>query len=121
MALNLALVSGIEAVTNAILNTTSASLPLAQTLIAAPGVGKIVKLNSLYVANTTGGTLSAFVTLYHSSAPWIIVSGLVVNTLITTIVVTKDAPIYLVEAADSLLVYGSATGLTFTASYEILS
>ena len=116
MALNLALVSSITAKTNALVNPTGVTVPL----VAAPTAEPIIKINSLYVANTTGGTLTADVYVLNTSATWYIVQSLSIATAVTTIVITKDAPIYL-EAGDYLNAKGSASGLTFTVSYELLA
>ena len=117
MALNLALVSGIAAKTNALIDPTT----FATALIAAPTAEQIIKINSLYVANTSGGPLTADVYVLNTSATWYIVKTLAIATAITTIVITKDAPIYLLGTTDSLFAKGSASGLTFTVSYELLS
>jgi len=116
MALNLALVSTITAKTNALVNPTGVLVPL----VAAPTAEQIIKINSLYVANTSAGTLTADVHIIDSTGTWDIVKTLSVATAVTTIVITKDAPIYL-EAGDYLNAKGSATGLTFTVSYELLA
>ena len=117
MALNLALVSTITAKTNALVNPTGVLVPL----VAAPTAEQIIKINSLYVANTSGGTLTADVYVLNSLALWYIVKTLSIATAVTTIVITKDAPIYLLGTTDSLFAKGSATGLTFTVSYELLA
>ena len=117
MALNLALVSTITAKTNALINPTT----FGTALIAAPTAEQIIKINSLYVANTSAGTLTADVYVLNTSATWYIVQSLSIATAITTIVITKDAPIYLLGTTDSLFAKGSATGLTFTVSYELLA
>jgi len=117
MALNLALVSTITAKTAALIDPTTFST----ALIAAPTAEQIIKINSLYVANTSGGTLTADVYVLNTNATWYIVKTLSIATAITTIVITKDAPIYLLGTTDSLFAKGSATGLTFTVSYELLA
>lgn len=116
MALNLALVSTITAKTYALIDPTAFT-----SMGMAPTAEQIVKINSLYVANTSAGTLTADVYVLDTSATWYIVKSLSIATAVTTIVITKDAPIYLMGTTQSLLVKGSAAGLTFTVSYELLA
>jgi len=124
MALNLAAISTITAKTAYLVAPTAAAV-----IIAAPSASPatVVKINSLYAANTGSGTYTADVyiirTVLSVATPIYIAKSLSIATGITTVVITKDSPIYLEETTDVLWVVcaGSSPTVTFTVSYEILA
>lgn len=118
MALNLAAITTITAKTSVSANTGTAV-----TIITAPSANTVVKLNSLYAANTGSGTYTVDVYVLRSAASFYLAKSLSIATGITTVVITKDSPIYLEETTDTLLVLcaGTTPTVTFTVSYEILS
>ena len=119
MALNLALVATITAETNA---AVMAATPLLTTLIPAVAVEKIVKINSLYAANTlASGSVKVDAYIDISGTPHYLCKTVSVAAGATTILVTKDAPIYLKETTMSLKVFCDVTGMTFVVSYETLA
>ena len=118
MALNLAAITNITATTSVSANTGTAV-----TIIAAPSASTVVKINSLYAANTGSGTYTVDVYVVRSTVSFYLAKSLLVGTGTSTIVITKDAPVYLQETTDTLLVLcaGTTPTVTFTVSYEILS
>ena len=118
MALNLAAIATITAKTSISVNPTTAA-----SIIAAPSASTVVKINSLYAANTGAGTYTVDVYVVRSAAPFYLAKSLSIATAITTVVITKDSPIYLEETNDTLVVLcaGSTPTVTFTVSYEILA
>ena len=84
--------------------------------------GKVVKVNSLTVANIDG-TNSANVTvdLFRSSTSYKVANTIAVPADSTLVVISKDTSIYL-EEGDSLRCLASATGdLQAICSYEEIS
>ncbi len=117
MPLNLAAIATITAKTSVNANTGTAN-----TIITAPSANTVVKINSLYAANTGAGTYTVTVHILRST-PFYIASTVSVATATTTVLITKDSPIYLEETTDTLVVVcaGSTPTVTFTVSYEILA
>ena len=118
MALNLAAIATITAKTSVHANTGTLN-----TIITAPSANTVVKINSLYAANTGAGTYTVDVYVVRSSNSFYLAKSLSIATAITTVVITKDSPIYLEETNDTLVVLcaGSTPTVTFTVSYEILA
>ena len=126
MALNLALVATIRAETTAtvMVVVSPAIIPVFATLIAAPGAEEIVKINSLYAANTlASGTVKvdAFLRSGSPAVDHYLCKTVSVSAGATTILITKDAPVYLKGSTHSLLVLSDVVGMTFVVSYELLS
>ena len=115
MALNLAAIATITGLSAVHVNASTTI----GTLLATPVANTVHKLNSLYVANTTT-VLTADVYITRSAVLGYICKTLSVAANTTTVVITKDSPIYM-EPGDVLFVVGSATGLVFTVSYETLA
>ena len=115
MALNIVNVATITGLSAMHTNTSTTIY----TLVATPVAETVHKLNSLYIANTTT-VLTADVYITRSSVLQYICKTLSVAANTTTVVITKDSPIYM-EPGDVLNVVGSATGLVFTVSYETLA
>ncbi len=118
MALNLVNVATITGKTGILLNPTSI-LVFAGTSIT-PGANQLIRLNSVYVCNTTSGNLTANLFINRSSADHALASSLACAANTTTVIVIKDSPIYL-EEGDTLKASGNLTGLSFTASYDLLA
>ena len=121
MALNLAAIATITAKTAYLLNPGTSLVVFVPTVTGA--ANQVIKINSVYVANTTAGSLNATVSVVRTtiSGTFNLCTALAVAANTTTVVVTKDSPIYLEEDNDVLKAFGSASGLTFTVSYEILA
>ena len=124
MALNLAAIATITAKTSISVNTATAA-----SIIAAPSASTVVKINSLYAANTGSGTYTVDVFIKRiiaspsSTTSIYLAKSLSIATGITTVVITKDSPIYLEETTDDIhvLCAGTSPTVTFTVSYEILA
>ena len=119
MALNLVNVATITGLTSILLNPGTSSTTFVPPVTAA--AGKLIRLNSVYVCNTTGGSLNASLFITRGSTDHALASALVCAANTTTVIVIKDSPIYLEESTDTLKAFASATGLSFTASYELLA
>ena len=129
MALNLAAITTITAKTAYLVAPVSATSIFTGSLpvLTLPTSGQVYKINSLYAANTGAGTytVDVFIKRTISSSPVSIylAKSLSIATGITTVVITKDSPIYLEETTDDIhvLCAGSSPTVTFTVSYEILA
>lgn len=131
MALNLVNVATITAKTAFHDNTGTAVSILTASLppLTLPITGQVYKINSLYAANTGSGTYTVTVYIKRiivspSSTELIYLANtLSLATGTTTVIVTKDAPVYLEELTDDLFVQcvGSTPTVTFTVSYDVLS
>jgi hypothetical protein len=119
MALNLVNVATITGSTSILLNPTTSSTAFSPSV--TPAAGKLIRLNSVYVCNTTSGALTANLFLNRSGTDHALASSLACAANTTTVIVIKDSPIYLEETTDILKASGSATGLSFTASYDLLA
>lgn len=86
--------------------------------------GKVLKVNSLYVANVDGSAAADATVSFVDASPSLttpIASTVSVPPDSTLVVITKDAPIYL-EEGDSITGVASADGdLVALVSYEELS
>ncbi len=118
MALNLVNVATITGMTSILLNPTSSTTFVPPV---TPAAGKLIRLNSVYVCNTTSGALTASLFINRSGTDHALASSLSVAANTTTVIVIRESPIYLEETTDILEAAGSATGLSFTASYELLA
>ena len=92
-------------------------------LVNTAGSGKLLKLNSITVANIDGSS-SADVTVYFydlsATTPFHIAKAVTVPAQSTLVVLGKDAPIYL-EEGDKIMGLASAAGdLEIIVSYEEL-
>ena len=122
MALNLAAIATITAKTAYLVNPGTSLVVFVPSVTGA--TNQVLKINSVYVANTTAGNLTATLSVIRTANPagtFNLCTALAVAANTTTVVVTKDSPIYLEEDNDVLKAFGSATGLTFTVTYEILA
>ena len=119
MALNLVNVATITGLTSILLNPGTSSTAFVPTV--TPAAGTLIRLNSVYVCNTTSGSLTASLFINRSGTDHALASALACAANTTTVIVIKDSPVYLEETTDILEAAGSATGLSFTASYELLA
>ena len=92
-------------------------------LVNTAGSGKLLKLNSIIVANIDGSS-AADVTVYFydlsATTPFHIAKSVTVPSQSTLVVLGKDAPIYL-EEGDKIMGLASAAGdLEIIVSYEEL-
>jgi hypothetical protein len=114
----------IVSVTNILGKTAVQSVGTSATAIVTntAASGKILKINSLTVANVDG-TNAADITvdLFRSSTSYKIANTIAVPADSTLVVISKDTAIYL-EEGDSLRCLASATGdLQAVCSYEEIS
>ena len=104
------------------LSSTSATTILSN----ASSSGKVLKVNSLYVANVDG-TSNAEITINYYSAAALggtatqICSTVVVPADATLVVIDKDAYIYLEENTSLGATAGTASDLKIVCSYEDIS
>jgi len=104
------------------LTTTSATSILSN----AASSGKVLKVNSLYVANVDGTTNAGITINYYSAAALggtatQLCSTVVVPADATLVVVDKDAYIYLEENTSLGATAGTASDLKIVCSYEDIS
>jgi len=104
------------------LTTTSATSILSN----AASSGKVLKVNSLYVANVDGASNAEITINYYSAAALggtatQICSTVIVPADATLVVVDKDAYIYLEENTSLGATAGTASDLKIVCSYEDIS
>ena len=98
----------------------------------AASSGQVFKINQIVVANTTGTAASATVSIYtngaqsQGSAPssgtaYPIVSAVSVPANASLIAVDKTTAVYLMEGTSITITSGTASSLTFSISYEVIS
>lgn len=87
----------------------------------AAGSGKILKINSLYVANTTSSAASVTVDVYRSSTSYRIASTIAVPANATLVIIDKTSNIYLEEGDALRGLTGTANALQAVTSYEEIS
>jgi hypothetical protein len=126
----------ITAVTS-ILGETTFLTPSATTAVVllpnAASSGKVFKINQIVATNVNGSSaVNTTVSIYtngavaQGSAPssgtaYPIVSTVSVPASASLIVVDKTTSIYLMEAQSIIVTSGTASGITYTISYEIIS
>ena len=103
------------------LTTTSATSVLSN----AASSGKALKVNSLYVANTTASAANITVNQYSAAAlggtAFPIASAVSVPGNATLVVIDKDAYIYLEENSSLGATAGTSSALQIVCSYEDIS
>lgn len=98
----------------------------------AASSGQVFKINQIVVANTTGSAANATVSIYtngaqsQGSAPssgtaYPIVSAVSVPANASLIAVDKTTAVYLMEGTSITITSGTASSLTFSISYEVIS
>lgn len=99
----------------------------------AASSGQVFKINQIVAANVNGSAaVNATVSIYtngavaQGSAPsggtaYPIISAASVPATASLIVVDKTTPIYLMEGSSITVTSGTASGITYTISYEVIS
>lgn len=114
----------------ATINGKSATLALTtsnQSLLSnAASSGKVLKVNSLYIANIDGTNTQTFTLTYHSAAAiggssTALSSTISVPANSTLVFITKDAPLYLEEDRSLGALAGANSDLVAVISYEDIS
>lgn len=125
----------IVAVTSIIGTTTYYVPPGTVALVLVPNAaasGTVFKINQIVVANTTASAANATVAIYSNgavaqgSAPsggaaYPIVSAVSVPANASLIAVDKTTAVYLMEGNSITITSGTASALTFTISYEVIT
>jgi hypothetical protein len=119
-----------------ILGTTTYYVPSGTSAVVlvpnAAASGTVFKVNQIVVANTTASAANATVAVYSNgavaqgSAPsggtaYPIVSAVSVPANASLIAVDKTTAIYLMEGNSISITSGTASSLTFTISYEVIT
>ena len=120
-----------------ILGTTTYYTPSGVTAVVllpnAASSGTVMKINQIVAANVNGAAaVNATVSIYSNgavaqgSAPsggtaYPIVSTVSVPALASLIVVDKTTAIYLMEGTSISVTSGTASGITYSISYELIS
>jgi hypothetical protein len=103
------------------LTTTSATSVLSN----AASSGKALKINSLYVANTTASAVNITINQYSAAAlggtAYPIASTVAVPGNATLVVIDKDAYVYLEENTSLGATAGTGSALQIVCSYEDIS
>ena len=103
------------------LSSTSATSILSN----AASSGKVLKINSLYVANTTASSATITINQYSAAAlggtAFPIASAIIVPANATLVVIDKDAYVYLEENTSLGATAGTANALQIVCSYEDIS
>jgi len=120
-----------------ILGTTTYLTPSATTAVVllpnAASSGKVYKINQVVAANVNGSTaVNTTVSIYtngavaQGSAPsggtaYPVVSTVSVPANASLIAVDKTTAIYLMEGTSITVTSGTASGITYSVSYEVIS
>jgi hypothetical protein len=119
-----------------ILGTTTYYVPTGTTAVVlvpnAAASGTVFKINQIVVANTTASAANTTVAVYSNgavaqgSAPaggtaYPVVSAVSVPANASLIAVDKTTAIYLMEGSSITVTSGTASGITYTISYEVIS
>lgn len=119
-----------------ILGTTTYYVPSGTSAVVlvpnAASSGTVFKINQIVVANTTATAANATVAIYSNgavaqgSAPsggtaYPIVSAVSVPANASLIAVDKTTAIYLMEGNSISITSGTASALTYTISYEVIT
>jgi hypothetical protein len=109
--------------TNANLALTTSAQSIASNAAASAAVWKI---NSLYVANTTAGSLYVTCNYYSAAAlggtAYALAYQVVIPANSTLVIITKDSNLYLQENSSiGLLAQSGTTSLIATIAYEVCS
>jgi hypothetical protein len=103
------------------LSTTSATSVLSN----AASSGKVLKVNALYVANTTASAANITINQYSAAAlggtAYPIASTVAVPGNATLVVIDKDAYVYLEENTSLGATAGTGSALQIVCSYEDIS
>jgi hypothetical protein len=120
----------------AIYGTTTYYTPTGTTAVVllqnAAASGTVMKINQIVAANTTASAANATVAIYtngavaQGSAPsggtaYPVISAVSVPANASLIAVDKTTAIYLMEGTSISITSGTASALTYTISYELIS
>lgn len=119
-----------------ILGTTTYFTPSGTTAVVllqnAAASGTVMKINQIVAANTTASAANATVSVYSNgavaqgSAPsggtaYPVISAVSVPANASLIAVDKTTAIYLMEGTSISITSGTASALTYTISYEVIT
>lgn len=104
-------------------STTSLTTTSATSLVSnAASSGKVFKIDSIVVANTTGATATITINVYSAAAlggtAYPIASAISVPAYATLIVTDKSTSFYLLEDKSIGATAGTASALVVTASWD---
>lgn len=126
---NIVNVATITAKTTALTPSGTSALVLLRNAVSS---NMVIKINNIVASNTTGSNATATVSYYtnggvaQGSAPsggtaFSLVTGVVVPTTASLIVLDKSTSIYLEENTSIIVTSGTASAITYVVSYEELS
>jgi len=119
-----------------ILGTTTYLTPsVATAVVLLPNTaasGTVFKINQIVCSNTTASAVNATVSIYtngavaQGSAPsggtaFPVISTISVPSSASVIAVDKTTAIYLMEGTSISVTSGTASGITYTISYEVIA
>lgn len=117
---NIVAVTSIYGKTQGLALTTSGAAILTNSAAS----GKVLKVNSLYIANIDGASAADVSITFEDASPntdYLLANTIGVPADATLVIITKDAPIYL-EEGDAISGLASANGdLVAIISYEEIS
>lgn len=87
----------------------------------AAASGKLLRVESLLVGNTTSGPVAVTVDVYRSSTAYRICTSLVVPANATIAPIARDATVNLEEGDDLRITAGATSSLEAVASYSEIS
>lgn len=87
----------------------------------AASSGKLLRVDSLLIGNTTSGPVTVTVDVYRSSTAYRICTSLPVPANATIAPIAKDAPVNLEEGDDLRITAGASSSLEAVASYSDIS
>lgn len=102
----------------AVLAVTTASTAIVTNSAAS---GKILKVDSLFVTNTTSTSASITIDIFRSSVAYRIASTISVPANATLLAIDKTSNIFLEEGDSVRVLASAANALTAVSSYEELS
>jgi len=105
--------------------TTTYLTPSATTAVVlvpnAASSGQVFKINQIVAANVNGTSAVDTTVAIYSGTAYPIASTVSVPADASLIVVDKTSAIYLMEGSSITVTSGTASGITYTISYEVIS
>ena len=119
-------IASLTTITGKTAYATPANTNAAVLLANAASSGKVYKVNQIVVANLSATTAASASVAYNTAAAgsgtsYAIASTISVPANASLIVVDKSTQIYLEEDRSLVITSGTASGLSFTVSYEEMS
>lgn len=119
-------IASLTTITGKTAYATPANTSAAVLLANAAASGKVYKVNQVVVANLSATTAASASVAYNTAAAgsgtsYAIASTISVPANASLIVVDKSTQIYLEEDRSLVITSGTASGLSFTVSYEEMS